>query len=72
MTLNRRQFLKYSSLAAAGFTFAACTGGGGDDQPAGEGESSGGEGQVLGRAEVPDFGTLEKTDLPIGIIPLTD
>ena len=72
MTLNRRQFLKYSSLAAAGFTFAACTGGGGDSQPAGEGESSGDEGGVLGRAEVPDFGTLEKTDLTIGIIPLTD
>ena len=56
--MDRRQFIKYSGLATAGFTVAACNGGGNNT-------SSKSNTAV-------DFGTLEKTDLTVGIIPLTD
>ncbi|MDY7013764.1 MAG: CmpA/NrtA family ABC transporter substrate-binding protein [Cyanobacteriota bacterium] len=67
--MDRRKFLKYSSLAAAGFTFAACSGGQTDS--AGSSPAEGGSATVAS-GDVPDFGTLEKTDLTLGIIPLTD
>ncbi len=65
--MDRRKFLKYSSLAAAGFTFAACSQGG---DSSGDSASSGGE--DLSAKPAVDFGPLEKTALTLGIIPLTD
>ncbi|HIK33552.1 MAG TPA: ABC transporter substrate-binding protein [Oscillatoriales cyanobacterium M59_W2019_021] len=65
--MDRRKFLKYSSLAAAGFTIAACGGGGEDTAPEASETSS-----AAGDSPAVDFGELEKTDLTIGIIPLTD
>ncbi|MCG9885743.1 MAG: ABC transporter substrate-binding protein [Cyanobacteria bacterium] len=70
MTLDRRRFLKYSAYAAAGFTVAACNSGGGQNVADTTAETTEGA-TPLGRPAV-DFGTLEKTDLTIGIIPLTD
>jgi nitrate/nitrite transport system substrate-binding protein len=66
--IRRRNFLKYSGLTAAGFAIAACNGGGTDQPEAGtgEGETAAPETAAL------DFGPLEKTDLTLGIIPLTD
>ncbi len=63
--MDRRQFIKYSSLAAAGFTFAACNGNNSQDQA--EIDSA-----AIDMGEAVDFGPLEKTDLTLGIIPLTD
>jgi nitrate/nitrite transport system substrate-binding protein len=71
--MDRRKFLKYSSLTAAGFTFAACSSG--SDQssttPTTTPDSSPSPAETSASPAV-DFGTLEKTDLTIGIIPLTD
>jgi len=68
--MDRRKFLKYSSLAAAGFTFAACS------QPAEEETTAPTTDESAAPTEsstkAADFGALEKTDLTIGIIPLTD
>ncbi|MGD1901870.1 MAG: CmpA/NrtA family ABC transporter substrate-binding protein [Geitlerinemataceae cyanobacterium] len=67
--MDRRKFLKYSSLAAAGFTFAACS------QPAEEPaatDDAAGTSDAASEAPAVDFGPLEKTDLTLGIIPLTD
>lgn len=66
--MDRRKFLKYSSLAAAGFAFAACS------QPAEEEAATpeGGAEATPSAAPAVDFGPLEKTDLTLGIIPLTD
>ncbi|WP_373541425.1 CmpA/NrtA family ABC transporter substrate-binding protein [Chamaesiphon sp.] len=54
--MKRRQFLQYSTLTAAGLTFAACTNQGSSHftQPAA------------------NFGKLEKTDLQIGIVSSLD
>jgi nitrate/nitrite transport system substrate-binding protein len=71
--MDRRKFLKYSSLTAASFTLAAC-GSGGDQTtttPTTDPGSSPSPAETAASAAV-DFGTLEKTDLNIGIIPLTD
>jgi nitrate/nitrite transport system substrate-binding protein len=54
--MKRRQFLQYSSLTAAGFTVAACSG-----SPA----------THFDRGAV-SFGKLEKTDLQIGIVSALD
>ena len=66
--MDRRKFLKYSSLAAAGFAFAACS------QPAEEEAATpeGGTEATPSAAPAVDFGPLEKTDITLGIIPLTD
>jgi nitrate/nitrite transport system substrate-binding protein len=61
--MERRKFLKYSGLAASAFAFAACNGGPSEEAAAPE---------ATGEAPAVDFGPLEKTDLTIGIIPLTD
>lgn len=66
--MDRRKFLKYSSLAAAGFTFAACSGGQTDNATS----SAEGGSSTVASGDAPEFGTLEKTDLTLGIIPLTD
>ncbi|WP_017305084.1 CmpA/NrtA family ABC transporter substrate-binding protein [Spirulina subsalsa] len=65
--MDRRKFLKYSSLAAAGFTFAACANNTTNTTPSSP--TRGGE--TAGSPAV-DFGTLEKPNLTLGIIPLTD
>ena len=67
--MDRRKFIKYSGLATAGFTVAACSGGGDDTPPA---DTSTDTSTTTTSTDVPDFGTLEKTDLTVGIIPLTD
>jgi len=64
--MDRRKFLKYSSLTAAGFSLASCASGG-DDAAAPDAADSG-----ISTAAAVDFGPLEKTDLTLGIIPLTD
>lgn len=64
--MDRRKFLKYSSLAAAGFTVAACGGGQGGDA-----EVSQATDPTADKPAV-NFGPLEKTQLAVGIIPLTD
>jgi nitrate/nitrite transport system substrate-binding protein len=65
--MDRRKFIKYSGLAAAGFTFAAC---GGQQTPPEQTTNTTPTSPDSGNT--PNFGTLEKTDLTIGIIPLTD
>ena len=50
--MKRRQFLQYSTLAAAGLTFAACTS----------------QGSKHFTQPPANFGKLEKTDLTIGIV----
>lgn len=54
--MDRRKFLKYSSLAAAGFAFAACS------QPAEEeaATTEGGTEATTSDAPAIDFGPLEK------------
>ncbi|TAF55003.1 MAG: twin-arginine translocation signal domain-containing protein, partial [Oscillatoriales cyanobacterium] len=67
--MDRRKFLKYSSLAAAGFAFAACS------QPAEEEAATpeaGSDATTGSETPAVDFGPLEKTDITLGIIPLTD
>ena len=71
-SLNRRQFLKYSTLAAAGFTFAACGGGDTGGDTGGNVSESPSSTTQASQAPNVDFGPLEKTDLTLGIIPLTD
>ncbi|GAC1492495.1 MAG: hypothetical protein NVS2B14_05220 [Chamaesiphon sp.] len=64
MNMERRKFLKYTSLAAAGLTFAACRQGG---------NTQGGD-RSSGTTNKPVlmFGNLEKNNLTIGIISGTD
>ncbi len=59
--MERRQFLKYTSLATAGFAFAACQNGSGSKTD-------------NATAKKPDtiFGDLEKRNLTIGIMPVID
>jgi hypothetical protein len=52
ISMKRRQFLQYSTLAAAGLTFAACTN----------------QGSTHFTQPPVNFGKLEKTDLKIGIV----
>lgn len=68
--MDRRKFLKYSSLSAAGFALASCAGG----KPDAESTPTEGASPAETTAGSPavDFGTIEKPDLTIGIIPLTD
>ncbi|MEB3211053.1 MAG: CmpA/NrtA family ABC transporter substrate-binding protein [Leptolyngbyaceae bacterium] len=66
--MDRRKFLQYSSLAAAGFTFAACNSGSSDAPESGDSSSA----PDATASPAVDFGPLEKTDLTLGIIPLTD
>jgi nitrate/nitrite transport system substrate-binding protein len=54
--MKRRQFLQYSTLTAAGFTFAACTN----------------QGSTHFTQPPANFGKLEKTDLKIGIVSSLD
>ncbi len=54
--MKRRQFLQYSTLTAAGLTFAAC----------------GDRGSNHFTQPAANFGTLEKTDLKIGIVSSLD
>ena len=54
--MKRRQFLQYSTLAAAGLTFAACTS----------------QGNTHFTQPAANFGKLEKTDLQIGIVSSLD
>jgi nitrate/nitrite transport system substrate-binding protein len=61
MNMERRQFLKYSGLATAGFAFAACSQGGSSNSH----RSTAKKPALL-------FGNLEKTNLNIGIIAVTD
>lgn len=59
--MERRRFLKYTSLTATGLVFAACNSG-----------DSGSKSNSEETQKVHDFGTLEKTDITIGTIPVTD
>ena len=61
--MKRRQFLKNTSQAAAGFAIAACSS---QRQPADTAKK-----RFPGKPAV-NFGNLEKTDLTIGILPVTD
>jgi nitrate/nitrite transport system substrate-binding protein len=54
--MKRRQFLQYSTLTAAGLTFAACTN----------------QGSTHFTQPAANFGKLEKTDLKIGIVSSLD
>ena len=54
--MKRRQFLQYSTLTAAGLTFAACTN----------------QGSTHFTQPPANFGKLEKTDLQIGIVSSLD
>jgi nitrate/nitrite transport system substrate-binding protein len=54
--MKRRQFLQYSTLTAAGLTFAACTN----------------QGSTHFTQPAANFGKLEKTDLQIGIVSSLD
>jgi nitrate/nitrite transport system substrate-binding protein len=54
--MKRRQFLQYSTLTAAGLTFAACTN----------------QGSTHFTQPPANFGKLEKTDLKIGIVSSLD
>ncbi|HBL13936.1 MAG TPA: nitrate transport protein, NrtC-like protein [Cyanobacteria bacterium UBA11162] len=64
--MDRRHFLKYASLTTAGFVFAACN------------PSDSSDPQTSDRTSEPspedtvDFGELEKSDLTLGFIPVTD
>ena len=68
--MDRRKFLKYSGLSAAGFTIAAC--GGQQTPPEESTTTTTPDGSTGAEKAAVDFGPLEKTDLNIGIIPLTD
>ncbi len=63
--MERRQFLKYIGLAATGVAFAAC----GNN---GNSSSSGGDSTSGAKKPGLDFSKLEKTDLKIGIVSVTD
>ncbi len=54
--MKRRQFLQYSTLTAAGLTFAACNN----------------QGSIRFPQSTANFGKLEKTDLQIGIVSSLD
>ncbi len=61
--MERRRFLKYTSLTATGLVFAAC-----NSSNSGKKSASDSSSPKPGH----DFGTLEKTDLTIGIIPVSE
>jgi len=64
--MERRHFLKYLSLAAAGFSFSACS----------ENNLFNFQNRIRSAKDseesVVDFGKLEKTNLTIGFVPTTD
>ncbi|NER94796.1 MAG: ABC transporter substrate-binding protein, partial [Symploca sp. SIO1B1] len=64
--MERRHFLKYLSLAAAGFSFSACGENNMFNFSNRSGSSSDNEDSAV------DFGKLEKTYLTIGFVPTTD
>lgn len=67
--MDRRKFLKYSGFSAVGFTVAAC---GSQQSPPDQQASPSPNESPAVSGEAINFGPLEKKDLTIGIIPLTD